>query len=261
MEQEILAAWTKAAKAVGLPPGYDGRAELKKNARGKKWKKRDVEALEGMVWHQELGWGSVESVAEYHTGKESHLARGGVQSIAYTFAVRRDGQVVLCNDFDRAVWSQGYKGRSGDENSEFVSVMFEGLFAGPGVSDPSAGAPNDDQLLAALMLWRVCKGAWEWRECDLYGHFHFGKAACPGSALQSVIETIRANHEEPEHDLTTTTGRQEALASLGFYHGTIDGVWGPRSRGALIRFQEDRHLTADGVWGPNAEAAILRALA
>jgi hypothetical protein len=146
-EREMLRAIAKTARALALPAAADARRKLVTNARAKPWKARSVAGLQGMVWHQELGWGSVEAVAEYHTGKESHLARGGVRSIAYTFAIRRNGQIVLCNDFDRAVWSQGYGGRAGDENAELVAVMFEGFFTGPGVTDPSVGEPNDAQLL------------------------------------------------------------------------------------------------------------------
>ena len=62
---------------------------------------------------------------------------------------------MLCNDLDRAVWSQGNGGRPGDENAEFLAVMFEGFFGGPGVTDPSVGEPNDAQLLAGLALWRL----------------------------------------------------------------------------------------------------------
>lgn len=259
-EQEVLTTLGKATKALGLPRASDARTALKNNPRAKQWKKRDVAALKGMVWHQELGWGSIESVAAYHTGKESHLAAGGVRSIAYTFAVRRDGQVVLCNDFDLAVWSQGFKGRPGDENAEFMSVMFEGLFTGPGVTDPSAGHPNDDQLLAGLALWRICREGWDWSVADLYGHFQFGKPACPGQTLQTVVEAVRANEPKPAYDLSTVVGRQQALMDLGHYAGAVDGQWGPRSRGALIRFQEAYRLLPDGVWGPATEAAMQGAL-
>jgi hypothetical protein len=259
-EQVLLASLTKAARAVGLPNTTDARGKLKTYPAAKKWKLRDVDALEGMVWHQELAWGSVESVAEYHTGKQSHLAKGGVRSIAYTFAIRRNGQIVLCNDFDQAVWSQGYKGRPGDENVEFLSVMFEGFFKGPNVSDPSAGHPNDRQLLAGLSLWSMCKAEWGWDSGALYGHFHFGKPACPGTALQAIIETIRATPDAPDHDFSTVAGRQQALTDLGYNPGAIDAVWGPTSRGALTRFQEDHALAVDGIWGPATEKAISEAL-
>lgn len=260
MEADLLKALKKAATGVKLAAPEDLRASLKRNARAKKWKTRDVGALEGMVWHQELGWGSVEDVARYHTGKESHLAAGGVESIAYSFAIRRSGQVVLCNPLDRAVWSQGYKGRPGDENAEFLSVMFEGLFTGPGVNDPSAGAPTAAQLLAGLLLWRVGKDAWGWPDDALYGHYHFGKPACPGDVLQGVIEAVRANAAASKYDFGTVEGRQQALKDLGFNRGVVDGVWGPQSRGALVAFQAEHDLAADGVWGPASEAAVRVAL-
>lgn len=260
METTIVGDVAKASQGLGMLEPFDGREFLTRNPRGRKWKSRDVEALKGMVWHQELGWGSVEQVAEYHTGTESHLHAGGVESIAYTFAIRRNGQIVLCNDFDRAVWSQGFKGRPGDENAEFMSVMFEGLFRGPGVTDPTAGEPNDEQMLSALALWRICRRAWEWNEEDLYGHYHFGKPACPGDTIGTLIESVRANVEEPLPDLSTVEGRQQALRDLGYYTGAVDGLWGPQSRGALIRFQDDRDLVPDGIWGPRTEEAIVGAL-
>lgn len=260
METTILNRVAEASTGLGTIEPFDGRTSLKRNSHGKKWKTRDVDALKGMVWHQELGWGSVEAVAKYHTGKNSHLHRGGVESIAYTFAIRRDGQIVLCNDFEKAPWSQGFKGRAGDENAEFMSVMFEGLFKAPGVTDPSAGEPKDKQLMAALTLWHICNEKWDWNENDLYGHYHFGKSACPGNTLRTVIESIGANVPEPEYDFATVEGRQQALEDLGYYTGAIDGTWGPQSRGALIRFQDDRGLVADGIWGPKTEAAINEAV-
>lgn len=260
MEQEILDRLRNACRGVGMLDPFDGRATLKQNPQGKKWNLREVEALKGMVWHQELGWGSVEAVAAYHTGADSHLHEGGVESIAYTFAIRRNGQIVLCNDFNKAVWSQGFKGRPGDENAEFMSVMYEGMFKAPNVDDPSAGEPNYQQMLSALLLWHIFRERWKWLSDDLHGHFNFGKPACPGSTLETVIRAINTNTEKPKHDLKRVEGRQQALKDLGFYDGDVDGVWGPRSRGALIRFQERRGLLADGIWGPMTEAAVVGAL-
>jgi len=247
-----------AAQALKMEAPLDGRDTLAKNPAGKKWKKRDASALKGLVWHQELGWGSVENVAKYHTGNQSHLHDGAVESIAYTFAIRRNGQTVLCNDINKAPWSQGFKGRTGDENAEFMSVMFEGFFKGETVTDPSAGQPNDRQLLSGLILWQVCRHLWQWRESDLYGHFLLGKPACPGTTLQTVVEAVRANASQQKFN--SAKSRQKALKDLDYYSGKIDGIWGPGSKGALTNFQSDHSLSADGVWGPHTEAAILEAL-
>lgn len=216
-----------------------------------------------MVWHQELGWGSIEGVARYHTSKNSHLCKGGVESIGYTLAIRRNGQIVLCNNLNKAPWSQGYKGREGDENAEFLAVMFEGMFNGEHVTDPSSGEPNGLQMTSALILWQVCKELWGWKECDLYGHYLFGKPSCPGDTLRTVIEAVRVNttqEEQQTYDFRSTKDRQKALKKLGFLTGKADGVWGPKSRGALIRFQRAVRLVADGIWGPATEAAVVKKL-
>ena len=256
METKVLNKLASAAKALKIVEPFDARKSLTTNPKGKKWKKRRSASLKGLVWHQELGWGSVEAVARYHTGKNSHLYKGGVESISYTFAIRRDGQIVLCNDFNRATWSQGYVGRKGDENAEFMSVMFEGLFHGSSVTDPSAGEPNHMQILSGMTLWHTCRDLWGWNDDDLYGHYHFGKPACPGDTLQAVIEAVRLNVQREEYDFTDVRGRQKALKELGFYAGKVDGAWGPASRGALIGFQKKHKLAADGIWGPKTESAI-----
>ncbi len=45
------------------------------------------------------------------------------------------------------------------------------------------------------------------------------------------------------------TGVQRILKGLGFYGGTVDGLWGPLSHGATQNFQAWRGLTTDGIIG------------
>ena len=260
MESDVLEKLASAIKGLGVPEPLDGRGLMATNPDGKQWKSRDIGSLKGLVWHQGLGWGSVEAVAKYHTSKNSHLKEGGVESIAYTWAIRRNGQIVLCNDFSKATWSQGFRGRTGDENAEFMSVMFEGLFHGEHVTDPSAGDPNEEQFLAGLVLWRVCRNVWGWQSDDLYGHYHFGKPSCPGAALSTVIDAVRVNAPKPAYDFGKVHDRQQALKTLGYYTAEVDGQWGAMSKGALINFQADHGLAADGVWGPRTQAAMNKAL-
>lgn len=37
--------------------------------------------------------------------------------------------------------------------------------------------------------------------------------------------------------------QQEILAALGFYHGEIDGIWGPKCIAAKKKFEADRRFT------------------
>lgn len=255
MENKILKTLATACTATDLPMALDGRGLLATNSNATPWKERDVASLEGMAWHQELGWGTIEGVAKYHTGPKSHM--GAKESIAYTWGIRRDGQIVLCNDFRKKTWSQGYRDRPGDENAEFMSVMFEGLFRSPTVNDSAAGEPNTAQLFAGLMLWQVCRSEWKWDSQDLYGHFQFGKPACPGNTLETIVRAIRFNIP-PKSDLViydwnVVADRQTALLKLGYLEGTADGLWGPMSKGALADWQLDMGLDHDGLWGPMTE--------
>ena len=75
--------------------------------------------------------------------------------------------------------------------------------------------------------------------------------------LETVIDAVRSNAEKQAFDLKTVDGRQEALKELGYYKGAIDGLWGPGSKGALIKFQEENDLAPDGIWGSKTEAAVI----
>ena len=47
----------------------------------------------------------------------------------------------------------------------------------------------------------------------------------------------------------TIKQKQWQLYYLGYYGGEIDGIWGPQSKAAAVRFQKDHDLDADGIFG------------
>jgi len=49
---------------------------------------------------------------------------------------------------------------------------------------------------------------------------------------------------------------QKKLKKLGFNPGPLDGVFGRKTRAALIRFQKSRGLIADGIASPQTRAAL-----
>lgn len=54
---------------------------------------------------------------------------------------------------------------------------------------------------------------------------------------------------------------QHLLAYLGYYDGTVDGIWGNRSAGAAKRFQRDfGGLTEDGIAGEKTQEALKKAV-
>ncbi|MBQ7001382.1 MAG: peptidoglycan-binding protein [Oscillospiraceae bacterium] len=60
----------------------------------------------------------------------------------------------------------------------------------------------------------------------------------------------------------TIRQRQHLLAYLGYYTGSVDGLWGPKSRDAATRFQREYGgLTPDGTVDGDTEAALRQAVA
>lgn len=53
----------------------------------------------------------------------------------------------------------------------------------------------------------------------------------------------------------------ENLAALGYYNGTMDDIFGPRTEQAVMAFQKDHGLKVDGIAGPKTLAAVDAAMA
>lgn len=49
---------------------------------------------------------------------------------------------------------------------------------------------------------------------------------------------------------------QDQLGGLGYFAGRVDGIFGPRTREAVLAFQADHDLDTDGVVGPQTWAAL-----
>ncbi|MGI6229030.1 MAG: peptidoglycan-binding protein, partial [Christensenellales bacterium] len=53
---------------------------------------------------------------------------------------------------------------------------------------------------------------------------------------------------------------QAMLQKIGYYAGPLDGIFGPQTQAAVIRFQRDFGLAPDGIIGPATHAAMERYL-
>lgn len=49
---------------------------------------------------------------------------------------------------------------------------------------------------------------------------------------------------------------QDKLKRWGYYDGQVDGIFGSRTRAAVVKFQQKNGLAADGVVGPNTLSAL-----
>jgi hypothetical protein len=198
-------------------------------------------------------------LAKYFTGP-NHISAEGLPGVSYTAVVEPSGIGTLCNDVEDETFSQGDAAGSGDENALYLAVCYCGNFSGPGYQGTQE--PTDAQMITAHQIWATCKDLWGWKNNQLFGHYHFGKPACPGYTLTNLIESVNADKDwaDPKYDLEEIDGRQGALKELGYYEGEIGGAWSTECRYALTQFQTKAGLTPDGVWGPKTNAAVLAAL-
>lgn len=73
--------------------------------------------------------------------------------------------------------------------------------------------------------------------------------------VTAVVPAARAGPDVPVREY------QSLLKETGYYRGPLDGIRGPLTEEAVIRFQRDHGLVADGVVGPATLAALRRAAA
>ena len=248
-----------------LLPGYmeDGRDSLPRNY-ARSWPQRDPKELKGVVLHQSLeDYGGVWGNAKYHTGP-NHISNNGLPGLSYTiFIDRSTGRAVLANDVECATYSQGNSTIVGNENERYLSICVGGNFAGPGYVPGKKKTLTSEQNRVMHALWHHLAIVFDFTGAQLYGHYHFGKPACPGYEIAEFVETIRQAHYgsfTDELDLSNNSGRQALLAKLGFYQAEIDGEWGPQSKYALVQCQAMLSMKMDGVWGVKTEELILEEL-
>jgi hypothetical protein len=240
----------------------DGRKTLARHAT-KKWKRRDPAGIKGLVIHQSLEeHGSASGNAKYHSGP-NHISKDGLPGLAYAGFVEKSGQLYLANDVEDVTFSHGTDVIPGDENHLYLAICVGGNFSGPGYKGTQE--PTTDQIRSFKLLWMKAKELWGLKNNQLFGHYNFGKPACPGYVLMKLIDGINADRDWAggAYNFGTVDGRQKSLVKLGFLTIPEDlvGKWGLESKGALVAFQRSKKLTADGVWGKNTETAIEAALA
>ncbi len=230
------------------------------------WQKRPVSSIKKIIIHQELADGKIEDVNKYHItpGPNNHLTQRGAPHFAYHFGIRQKdpcGEIVKANELNNITWHT--KG----QNARAVGIMLEGNFEGPGHElDGFAKGPDQRQIDALEWLVPYLLRLLGLSSQDVYGHYHFGKPACPGHVVTKWIEDFRTKlvglqQEKQEDKIKSVTELQTALAALGFDPGEPEGKMGPRTAAAVRNFQRGQGLAVDGVPGPQTRQRLMFLLA
>ncbi|MCM1045655.1 MAG: peptidoglycan-binding protein [Candidatus Gastranaerophilales bacterium] len=80
--------------------------------------------------------------------------------------------------------------------------------------------------------------------------------SCTGATTEDGISsTSRATVRQGSRGADVTY-LQQRLVSLGYSLGAVDGIFGSKTRTAVMAFQRDHKLTVDGIVGPKTWAAL-----
>ena len=128
--------------------------------------------------------------------------------------------------------------------------MLVGNFNGTGY-ELGTSEPTKEQIKSLEELVKYLQDQLKLTNQDIYGHYHFGKPACPGHTLQKWVEARRAKVVTSQPEVVKSIAEiQKRLAKLGYPVGAADGNMGIKTLAGIRAFQGDHGLTVDGVAGP-----------
>jgi N-acetyl-anhydromuramyl-L-alanine amidase AmpD len=219
------------------------------------WMKRELTQIDKIIIHQELGESSVENVNTYHisVGPKNHITPQGCPHICYHYGIRKNGEIVQANELSDITWH--CKG----QNQNSVGIMLQGNFSGPGY-DMGSSEPTPEQIHSTEELVDSLLVSLNLKNTDVFGHYQFGKPACPGYVMQDWVEKKRnmLNLETSVKPVEKSIKEiQERLNLLGYNAGKVDGLLGIKTQAAIRGFQADQHLIADGIVGPQTWSKLL----
>ena len=232
------------------------------------WSTRRLKQIDKIIIHQALCNCTLEQVNEYHItpGAENHLSPQGAPHFAYHYGIRqkgdegsKDGEIIQANDLSDITW------HTTGQNSSGVGVLLQGNFRGTGYDlEGVSDGPTDNQMQSLEWLVDYLVDFLRITPQDVYGHYHFGKPACPGYKVSEWIEAYRLRDLQEKKGsqvrIRDVRELQEALKILGYEPGKIDGIIGSQTMQSIRKFQREQQLVIDGVAGPQTKGRLITLL-
>ncbi|MEO9869087.1 peptidoglycan recognition protein family protein [Ekhidna sp.] len=215
----------------------------------RRWSVRQLSKIGKIILHQELGEADVEAVNNYHI-QPNHISSRGCPHLCYHYAIRKNGEIIQSNELSSVTWH--CKG----QNTSAIGIMVVGNFNGPGY-DMGTSEPTKEQIKSIQFLIEYLQKSFNLSNQDVYGHYHFGKPACPGHDLQKLVEKYRNNLPEGPKVEKSVKEVQKRLNKLGYAAGREDGIHGIKTLSAIRRFQHTQGLVVDGIMGPKTWSRLI----
>lgn len=255
----------ESAIADALSDGWlvDYRTKLPRHKTRQNRRRECPDDVLGVCSHQS---GSVNQdpvrTANYHVGP-NHVSSKGCPTLLYNFVITRQerGKVLLAVDPVEIVSAQGQatRGReewAGDENRHLLPILIMGDFSEMTIGRRGFDEePSPDQIDSWYQLTSWLSKVFSFRGNGYFGHYHFGKSACPGMRVRRLTEDMRrdvigfANDRQWQEALLRWD--ETCLPRWG-----ADGVWGFESQRALVNFERAHKHRTDGLKDPFTELLL-----
>jgi len=212
----------------------------------------------GLAWHWE-GGGTPEATLEdskktLRSVQKSHMNNKaeGYVDIAYNIAYDCLGNIFILRGWDV---QGGANGGSGDSNTAYISAVY---LSGPG--EPFTDAAKE----AAAVIRGMANGRGIGSEN--YPHSHFKATSCPGPEMTEFIKTL-GSAPAPANQTSTPSLPSWGGFPLpsGHYFGVINrgdsknhsGTGNTRDQGFIKMIQREVSVVDDGIYGEKTKAAVI----
>jgi N-acetyl-anhydromuramyl-L-alanine amidase AmpD len=223
------------------------------------WGQRPITDINKIIIHQSLSDGKIENINRYIISPGNHISTNGCPHIPYHIAINKDGEILICNNFDDRTWHT--KG----VNRVSLGVCVLGNFIGTGYN--KGHEPTEKQLLNLELLIEYLLDKLSLTSKSVYGHYHFGKPACPGKSCSEIVEAFRTDKrfDEERHSifnrLDSIKDIQEALMKINVNWLTVygaDGIMGEETKKAIVQFQTNMQIPITGLADEITRAEIIK---
>lgn len=228
------------------------------------WSTISIEDVLGCCLHQNGSQNDDNPMgtARYHTGNSNHIGSGKpLASTCYAIMIPNlPGPAWLTGDLSWKMWAQGGGGTPGDENRHLKAILVMGGFEGPGYKRSyTKKGPTAEQVEKLVRVVKWMMEVFGFGGEGVFGHFHFGKASCPGTALMQWVEDCRDKDDKAAFADVMEWQRALLRWNPGCLpkHGP-DGDWGGESKRALISFQRAQNISRTGQRDPFTQLILLQ---
>ena len=225
--EEVAALTARFREATSAPPE---EAHLPRHAT-RTWTTASPNRRGVVVHHSASRTATLRGLAKYHVGP-NHITGHGLPGLSYHQAIDFDGTRYRTAAREAVTASQLAPAPhlGSHPNQDYHAIVLLGDWTSRETA-PKVYLPMLLALMDALVPYAVNQ---------IFFHSDFNKPACPGDFAEAAVLQVlhAADADLAEVCEYGTREIQQLLRDTGYGPGPVDGVWGPKTRHAMLHAEE-----------------------